>query len=321
MQALLALAPRHARALRALAAELVGTAVFHFVGSAAPTPGANAASLAVLVYYSAKLSGAHLNPAATLAFCALGHTGPLLAALYCAAQLLGALLGALALALLVPGLSPGAAPQGAGPLLVSGCLLPSPGLSLGQVAAWEAAGTFAFLLPVFSVVWYTQAKSGYGNTGPLIVGLSLYAAASAVGPYTGGVLDPARAVASAIVMRCPSGAAELLVAYVGGQLAGAALVPALVVPWYGVAQRPWWRRRAALTPPPPQLQEVDIAYGFSRQLSVLAYGCSQHPPVSGAASGSEPASVECTTLDGLQWRARVSLDGLTKTSSHATCGP
>ena len=218
------------------AAEALGCAMFHFIGSVSPTAAANGLALIVLVYYTAKVSGAHLNPAISLTFCVLGHVGPLEFAVYTLAQVCGCVVGALWLAALIPDLYPGGyVPLG------TGCFEADPQLTHAQVFGWEAVGTFCFVVPVFSVVWYTQRKSGYGNTGPLIVGLSLMAAAMAVGPWTGAALNPARVVASPIVFSCPRSGDRLLF-YVLGELAGAIAAAAAILPWYGISLSPWYAR-------------------------------------------------------------------------------
>jgi glycerol uptake facilitator-like aquaporin len=218
------------------AAEFTGCMIFHFLGSVSPTASTNAVALMVLVYYTAKLSGAHLNPALTMTFALLGYTNPVEVLVYWIAQVSGCIFGAMWISALVPGLAIG------GPVgieiegtdtEVAGCFEAENGLSLAQTFGWEAVGTFCFILPIFSVVWYTQSKSGYGNTGPIIVGLSLYASASAVGQFTGGALNPARAVASAIVYKCPGGSS--IWSYVAGEFVGAMVVPLAVIPWYGVS--------------------------------------------------------------------------------------
>jgi glycerol uptake facilitator-like aquaporin len=218
------------------AAEFTGCMLFHFLGSASPTPATNAVALMVLVYYTAKLSGAHLNPALTTTFALLGYTNPVELVVYWIAQFSGCIAGALWLALLVPGLSVGGDTSVSRPAMaLSGCFTPAPDISGIDVLGWEAVCTFCFILPIFSVVWYTQSKSGYGNTGPIIVGLSLYAAATVAGPWTGAALNPARAVASHIVFQCPTNA--YIGYYVAGELIGAAVVPIAVAPWYGMSMR------------------------------------------------------------------------------------
>lgn len=214
-------------------AEFSACAIFHFIGSAAPTPWANGIILAVLVYYTAKTSGAHLNPALSLTFMLLGHTNPIEMIIYWIAQMMGCICGAIWLAILVPGLYFGI--DGG-----MGCFYPptqSIIMTKAYVFGWEALGTFCFILPIFSVVWYTLHKKGYGNTGPLMVGLSLVATALAVAPYTGAAFNPARVLASPAVFKCNN---EFLFYYVAGELLGASLVPFIIAPWYGIAPNSWY---------------------------------------------------------------------------------
>jgi glycerol uptake facilitator-like aquaporin len=213
--------------------ELCACMIFHFVGSISATPWANGIILMVLVYYTAKITGAHLNPALSLTFTMLGHTNPLEMLVYWAAQVLGCMLGALWLAILVPGLRIGAS----GSEQYSGCFYPAHGTSAIQVFGLEAICTFNFIVPIFSVVWYTIHKKGYGNTGPLMVGLSLIANAFAAGPFTGGSLNPARSLGSVVVFDCDN---RYLKNYILGQLLGGALVPLFVMPWYGISPKAWY---------------------------------------------------------------------------------
>jgi glycerol uptake facilitator-like aquaporin len=219
--------------------EFLGCMMFHFIGSVSPTPGANAIALMVLVYYTAKTSGGHLNPALTLSFTLLGHTNPFEMIFYWMAQISGCAVGALWLALLVPGLSVRKVIERApGVGAHDGCFLPRNDLSNANVFGWEAFMTFCFLVPIFSVVWYTTHKKGYGNTGPIMIGLSLFASAFAAGPYTGAALNPARALASPIVFDC--GNREKIFYYLMGELVGAVCTPLAIMPWYGVARKAWY---------------------------------------------------------------------------------
>lgn len=248
------------------AAEFTGCAIFHFLGTVSPTPATNAIALMVMVYYTAKLSGAHLNPALTTTFAMLGYVNPVEVLVYWAAQISGTIVSALWIGLMVPGLwdaPPG--PDGSGPSL-SGCFSPAADVSPLRVFGWEATCTFCFILPIFSVVWYTQSKSGYGNTGPIIVGLSLFAAASAAAPWTGASLNPARTLGSIAVFgrrSCPA-AVSSAGYYIAGELVGGALVPLAVAPWYGVSQKVAQRMRVT-------------AYGS---------GTAEFPQTSAASSGA-----------------------------------
>jgi len=215
-------------------AELSACAIFHFIGSVSPTPWANGIALMVLVYYTAKTSGAHLNPALSLTFTLLGHTNPIEMLVYWVAQFSGCIVGALWIAALVPDLNVG---QNGISNKYSGCFTPIPMLSNLNVFYWEAFSTFCFILPIFSVVWYTIHKEGYGNTGPLMVGLSLIANALAAGPFTGAALNPARVTASPAVFRCEN---NVIPYYIAGEMLGAALVPIIIAPWYGISPNAWY---------------------------------------------------------------------------------
>lgn len=208
--------------------------MFHFLGSASPTPVANGIALMSIVYYTAKVSGAHLNPAVSMTFSLLGHTNPLEMLIYWTAQISGCAVGALWLAALVPGSN-----IRENQTQYDGCFTPEPHVSDWQVFGWEAVCTFIFVTHVFSVVWYTQNKQGYGNTGPVMVGLSLFANALAAGSFTGGALNPARVLGSPIVFDCKY---TNLHTYILGEFAGAALAVLAIIPWYGISSSPWYAK-------------------------------------------------------------------------------
>lgn len=219
--------------------EFTSVMMFHFIGSVSPTPIANGLCLIVLVYYSAKISGAHLNPAISLTFTLLGHTNPIELIIYSIAQYCGAIVGALWISILVPGLTiRGDINRIPGEPFHDGCFVPISALSNTQVFAWEAVSTCCFIVPIFSVVWYTQHKKGYGNSGPLIVGFSLFANALACGQFTGAALNPARALGSPIVFDCPN--KQSLLYYVLGEYVGAAGAIVAIIPWYGISSDAWY---------------------------------------------------------------------------------
>lgn len=218
--------------------EFVCVMMFHIIGSISPTPVANGIALIVLVYFSAKISGAHLNPAISLTFMILGHINPFEMIIYMMSQFFGAIIGALWIAALVPGLNISHTQDiNSNSLRYSGCFTPLDTLSDAQVFAWEAVFTCCFITPIFSVVWYTQHKKGYGNTGPIIVGLSLFACALACGQFTGAALNPARALASYVVFQCPY---KKIYYYILGEFIGAIGSVVLIIPWYGISGTSWY---------------------------------------------------------------------------------
>lgn len=218
--------------------ELLATAMFHLIGSVAGTAAANGAILVVLVYAAAKTSGGHLNPAVSLTFFLLGHIrlGELL--LYWVSQICGAAIGALWIAWLVPSLYIRNEIDPYAPTRYDGCFVPDPNLSAVQIFGWEAVGTFCFIVPVMVVVAFSISKTGYGNIGPIIIGISLASTALAVGPFTSASFNPARTLGSPIVFDCPN--VDKLVWYVLGELAGAAVVPLVIAPSYGISANAWY---------------------------------------------------------------------------------
>jgi glycerol uptake facilitator-like aquaporin len=209
--------------------------MFHFIGSCAPTPFANGLALMTSVYYAAKVSGAFLNPSLTIVFSLLGFTHPIEAFCYMISQVGGCLLGALLLGLVVPGAIPGDNPPPGNSL---GCFIPDPSLNTARIVAWEAVGTLMFLVPVMSVVWYTQHKSGYGNTGPIMIGIALMTNAYAVGNWTGAAFNPARVLGSALVYDCDN--SKTLGPYIAGEVIAAFLAPFFIIPWYGICNNAWY---------------------------------------------------------------------------------
>eukprot|EP00798_Chlamydomonas_sp_ICE-L_P009001 gene9001-biopygen8885 len=215
------------------AAEVVACFFFHILGSLSPTPWCNAATLSIMVLATARISGAHLNPCVTWVFTLMGYTHPHEAVLYAVLQYVGCVLGAMYLSLMIPGVSVG------GPGL--GCFSPSEGITDRRVLAIEGLGTFVFTLCVFAVVWYTQNKHGYGTIGPIMIGLALLAPALAIGPLTGGAMNPARVLASPTVFNEGAGCkGEFLGVYVGAEMLGATLSAICVLLCFGVAEVPWY---------------------------------------------------------------------------------
>ena len=171
-----------------------------------------------------------MNPAISLSFSILGYTNPVELIFYWFAQIAGCAFGALWIALLVPGehIKDGS----------MGCFIPAQDISHVRAFGWEAVCTFNFILPIFSVVWYTLHKAGYGNTGPIIIGLSLLVNALVAAPYTGAALNPARVLGSNIVFKCPN--LSYAPYYIAGELLAGCIVPLIVIPWYGICPDAWY---------------------------------------------------------------------------------
>jgi len=186
--------------------------------------------LAIYVYLASHISSGNLNPAVSLAFVLLGHTHIYELPLYVAAQVLGCLTGATFAKYLVPGSH----------LNEIGCFIPSPEMSEWQICGVEFLLTMSFIISVFVVVFYNKEKLGFGNMGPFLIGLALAANAFAGAHLTGSSLNPARVIASPIVIGCSS--AIHLHSYILGQFGGALAASLVVALFFGINAEDWYLR-------------------------------------------------------------------------------
>ncbi len=201
-------------------AEAIGTFTLVFAGvlsiTAGPATGPAAVSLAsiafahglaiaVMVAALGAISGGHFNPAVTFGFVATGRMGVPRGLLYWAAQLVGATVAALVLRATL-----GVAPVAMGtPDLV-------PNLTVLAGVILEAVATFFLVLVVFGTAVDERApRSVY----PMAIGLTVTLGIMAIGPLTGGALNPARAFGPALV----SGHWSNHLVYWAGPLLGGAL--------------------------------------------------------------------------------------------------
>lgn len=207
--------------LKPAVAEAIGTFALIFIGvlaiSAATVAGvlapvtnltsiglAHGLTIAVMVAALGAVSGGHFNPAITLGFVITGRMSPTRGLTYWAAQLVGATLAGL----LVAGLF--------GVVAVS-LGTPALGANVGLLAAIvaEAVGTFFLVLVVFGTAVDQRAPA---SVFPFAIGLTIALDIMAIGPLTGGAVNPARAFGPALA----SGAwANQLVYWIGPLLGGA----------------------------------------------------------------------------------------------------
>ena len=158
--------------------EFIGT--FFLVLTIGLTAGADMGPLAigsmlmVMVYMGGHISGAHYNPAVSIAMIFRGLLSIKEAINYILSQLAGAFLAALIVNWLA-----GAAMQ----------VAPSNAASVMQILAVEAIFTFALVLVILNVATNpkTEGNSYYG----LAIGFTVMAAAYAGGGISGGVYNPA----------------------------------------------------------------------------------------------------------------------------------
>lgn len=223
------------------AAELISSMGFQVIGAAGGTPAANGLALVCSVLFAAKTSQAILNPALSLTYCLTGHIDPVDLVVYTTAQVAGCILGSLWLTVLVPGAyvrGPTSSPTVAD----IGCFIPGPDISNTLAMAWEFTGSLVFFVTVLTIVNYSLLKKGYGNVGPIVIGIALTACASALQGRTGGAMNPARTLAPWIVAGCgPRASGTTVGLYVAGQYIAAVVAAMFVVPWYGFAANSWLR--------------------------------------------------------------------------------
>jgi aquaporin Z len=174
--------------MRKLIVEFIGTFFLVFtIGNVLIEPGAGPAgpfaiglALAVMVYAGGHVSGAHYNPAVTLAVWLRGKLPASEIVGYWVVQILGAVAAGVVVRFLKGGTVPVAADFVTGPALLAEFLL-----------------TFALAYVVLNVATAegTANNSFYG----LAIGGTVLAGAIAVGPISGGVFNPAVGIGAAFM--------------------------------------------------------------------------------------------------------------------------
>lgn len=194
--------------LRHALAEFIGTFAFVFIGCGSVVMAGNALgsplngglvavalahglALAVIVSITGHISGGHINPAVTAGLWVTGRIETAKAAMYWAAQLMGALLGALALRAVVPGRLADAVALGT-PSVDRGA-----GMGAGAAVVLEAILTFFLVFTVYGTA--VDPKGAFGKLAGLPIGLALTVGILAGGPLTGAALNPARWLGPAVV--------------------------------------------------------------------------------------------------------------------------
>jgi MIP family channel proteins len=157
----------------------------------------------VMVYATGHLSGAHINPAVTIAFTLTRHFPAREAAAYIGAQLVGAT----AAALVLLGVWTGKPAH-------LGATLPTVGV--GSAVLYEALLTAFLMFVIMAVATDTRAV---GAAAAIAIGGTIGLDALFGGPVTGASMNPARSFGPALV----SGEWSDFWVYVVGPVAGAAL--------------------------------------------------------------------------------------------------
>lgn len=182
-------------------AEALGTFVFVFIAAGSvlanwQTGGtlgavgvalAHGVALAAMIYALWHISGAHLNPAVTVALWATGHVKTLVGIGYIVAQLVGSVIAALFLKVVFAGMSP---------QYYLGDTVLGQGVTPGMGILVEALFTFFLVWTFFGTVVDKRHSSGFGG---LMVGLILTSAVMVSGHFTMSALNPARSFGPALV--------------------------------------------------------------------------------------------------------------------------
>jgi MIP family channel proteins len=201
--------------MRALLAEMIGTFALVFAGAGAIMVDAKTHALGhvgvaivfglvimAMIYAVGHVSGAHFNPAVSLAFALTRHFPWTRVGGYWIAQATGAVAAAAVL-------------RGSlGNVAHVGATLPSG--SDGQALLWEIVLTFFLMFVIMSVATDTRAV---GEAAAIAVGGTVGLDAMFGGPVTGASMNPARSLGPALV----SGHLELLWIYLVAPLVGAAI--------------------------------------------------------------------------------------------------
>jgi MIP family channel proteins len=215
---------------RHFVAEFIGTFALVFVGGAAIMLAKDQASpsglleiafahgliLAVMVSALMRISG-HFNPAVTLGFLATRRIEPLMAGVYILAQIIGAVVGAYFLKWTFP-FTLFEVTHGGGQSLALQVSGP-------QGFALEAVATFFLVLVVFGTAVDPKAP----RIGGLAIGLVVAADILAIGPLTGGSMNPARSFGPAVASGYFEAQALYWVAPIVGGLVAAILYDYLFI--------------------------------------------------------------------------------------------
>ncbi len=185
-----------ARPFSKVAAEFIGTFAIVFFGCGAVmvserynlahlagmVPLIFGMTVAVMIYALGHISGAHFNPAVTLAFTVAKHTS--IANLF--GYVIGQFLGASAAMLLLTAILP----KG------NSFAATVPTVAMGTALIWEMILTFFLMFVIISVATDTRAV---GEIAGLSIGAVVALAAFVGGPITGASMNPARSFAPALV--------------------------------------------------------------------------------------------------------------------------
>ncbi|MDV0444326.1 MIP/aquaporin family protein [Methanorbis rubei] len=172
-------------------------------------------AVAVVIYTLGRVSGAHINPAVSIALWSIKKFPAKDTVAYIIAQCIGAAIGS-ALFLFIAG--PDALAIGG-----LGATAPFPGISIWQVLVAEIIGTFVLMLTIMGVAVDQRATPGFAG---LVIGMAVAGVIIAIGNISGGSLNPARTFGPDLIATIMGGSTALVTTfpiYVVGPIVGAVL--------------------------------------------------------------------------------------------------
>jgi MIP family channel proteins len=239
-----------------LVAEFIGTFALVFIGAGAVVVAGPSGSglvgialahgvvLAVMVSVLAHISGAHFNPAVTLAIWVVRKIDTPRALLYIVTQLVAGILASFALRWVLPeGLW---SPDGAGPSLGNTAVNVSIGMTAERAVAVEAFLTFFLVIAVFGTA--VDDRGPFAKTAGLTIGLVLVFDILMGGPLTGASMNPARSLGPAVA----TGDLTDIWVYFAGPIGGGVLAAGLY--WFVFL---WWRERVTVPPSKVPVEATD----------------------------------------------------------------
>jgi MIP family channel proteins len=140
--------------------------------------------ITVMIYAFGHISGAHFNPAVTLAFVLTRHFPLRRLWIYWSAQFIGAMLAAFCLRLLL------------GNVAHLGTTLPTGNGGAWQSFAFEALLTFFLMVVIMAMATDTRAV---GQAAALAIGATVALEALFAGPISGASMNPARSFGPALI--------------------------------------------------------------------------------------------------------------------------
>ena len=152
-------------------------------------------AVAVVIYALGGVSGAHINPAVSIALWSIKKFPAKDTVAYIIAQCIGGL----------------------------GATAPFPGISLWQALVAEIIGTFVLMLAIMGVAVDRHATPGFAG---LVIGMAVTGVIIAIGNISGGSINPARSFGPDLIATIMNGSTALVTTYpiyIVGPIVGAVL--------------------------------------------------------------------------------------------------